>query len=258
MFVDTHTHLYDDRLTEPKQDEMIRRAFESGVNKLYMPNCDQTTIAGMMRIAGDFPGQCLPMMGLHPTYVKEDFEAELAIVREWLDKETFAAIGEIGLDYYWDNAADVVERQKIAFGRQIDWALEKGLPIVIHSRDATPDCIDIVRRKQTGSLRGIFHCFSGSLEEAEQIIALDFKIGIGGIITYKSNRELQDVVSKVPLESIVLETDAPYLSPVPYRGKRNESGYIPFIAEKIAELRNLSIEELGRITTETASKLFPC
>ncbi len=256
MFVDTHTHLYDDRLSEPKQDEMIRRAFEAGVNKLYMPNCDQHTIPGMMRIAGAFPGQCLPMMGLHPTYVKEDFETELAIVRDWLEKETFAAVGEIGLDYYWDKT--FVAEQKESFSRQIDWALEKSLPIVIHSREATQDCIDIVRGKQNGALRGIFHCFSGTMEEAEQIIALDFKLGIGGIITYKSNRELQDIVSKVPVESIVLETDAPYLSPVPYRGKRNESGYIPFIAEKVAELRGLSIEELGRITSGTAAKLFPC
>lgn len=256
MFVDTHTHLYDDRLTEQKQDEMIRRAFEAGVSKLYMPNCDQHTIPGMMRIAGDFPGQCLPMMGLHPTYVKDDFETELAIIREWLQKEEFAAVGEIGLDYYWDKTPAVIERQKIAFSRQIDWALEFDLPIVIHSREATPDCIAIVREKQNGSLRGIFHCFSGTMEEAEQIIALGFQLGIGGIITYKSNRELQDIVARVPLESILLETDAPYLSPVPYRGKRNESGYIPFIAEKIAELRNLSIEEIGRVTTEASEKLF--
>lgn len=256
MFVDTHTHLYDDRLTEPKQDEMIRRAFETGVNKLYMPNCDQHTIPGMMRIAAAFPGQCLPMMGLHPTYVKDDFESELAIVREWLQKEKFAAVGEIGLDYYWDSTAAVIERQKIAFSRQIDWALEFNLPIVIHSRESTQDCIDIVREKQQGSLRGIFHCFSGTMTEAEQIIALGFRLGIGGIITYKSNRELQDIVSRVPLESILLETDAPYLSPVPYRGKRNESGYIPFIAEKIAELRKLSIEEIGRVTSEAAEKLF--
>ncbi len=258
MFVDTHTHLYDDRLTEPKQDEMIRRAFDAGVGKLYMPNCDQHTIPGMMRIAGAFPGQCVPMMGLHPTYVKEDFETELAIVSEWLQKEKFAAVGEIGLDYYWDKAPEVIERQKTAFRRQIDWALEHKLPIVIHSREATQDCIDIVRQKQNGALRGIFHCFSGSIEEAEQIIELGFKLGIGGVITYKSNRELQDLVARVPLESIVLETDAPYLSPVPYRGKRNESGYIPFIAEKIAELRDISIEEVGRATSETASKLFPC
>lgn len=254
MFVDTHTHLYDDRLTESKQDEMIRRAFDAGVRKLYMPNCDQHTIAGMMRIAGAFPGQCLPMMGLHPTYVKEDFESELAIVREWLDKSSFAAVGEIGLDYYWDKT--FVAEQKASFARQIDWALEKGLPIVIHSREATQDCIEIVRQKQNGSLRGIFHCFSGSMDEAEQIIALNFQLGIGGIITYKSNRELQDVVSRVPIESIVLETDAPYLSPVPYRGKRNESGYIPFIAEKVAELRGMSIEELGAATSATAAKLF--
>ncbi len=254
MFVDTHTHLYDDRLTEPKQDEMIRRAFEAGVEQLYMPNCDQHTIPGMMRIAQAFPDQCLPMMGLHPTYVKDDFETELAIVREWLDKQAFAAIGEIGLDYYWDKTH--VAQQKIAFERQIDWALEFSRPIVIHSRDSTADCIDIVRSKQNGDLRGVFHCFGGTMEEAEQIIDLGFLLGIGGVITYKSNKSLQEIVQQVPLEHMVLETDAPYLSPVPFRGKRNESSYIMFVAEKLAELRGITIEEVGKLTTETAHKLF--
>jgi TatD DNase family protein len=254
MFVDTHTHLYDDRLNDAKQDEMIRRALDAGIQKLYMPNCDQHTIAGMMRIAQTFPGQCLPMIGLHPTYVKADYQAELDMVKSWLDKERFAAIGEIGLDYYWDKT--FVEEQKSAFSQQIDWALQYKLPIVIHSRESIVDCIELVRAKQTGSLKGIFHCFSGTMDEAQQIIDLGFLLGIGGVVTYKSNKVLQEIVQTLPLESFVLETDAPYLSPVPYRGKRNESSYLTFIAEKIGELRNISIEEVGKATTANAAKLF--
>lgn len=254
MFIDTHTHLYDDRLNESKQDEMIRRALDAGVEKLYMPNCDQYTIPGMMRIADAFPGQCLPMMGLHPTYVKEDFEAELAIAQAWLDKASFAAIGEIGLDYYWDKT--FVAQQKTAFTQQIDWALQYNLPIVIHSRESTADCIEIVHSKQNGNLRGIFHCFTGTKAEAQQIVDLGFLLGIGGVITYKSNKELQETVQEVPLESIVLETDSPYLSPVPFRGKRNESSYITFVAEKVAELRGISLEEVGRATTSAAEGIF--
>lgn len=254
MFVDTHTHLYDDRLNPQKQDEMIRRALDAGIQKLYMPNCDQHTIPGMMRIANSFPGQCLPMIGLHPTYVKADYEAELAIVREWLEKESFAAIGEIGLDYYWDKT--FVAEQKESFSRQIDWALEFKLPVVIHSRESMQDCIDIVCSKQNGNLKGIFHCFSGNMEEARAITDLGFLLGIGGVVTYKSNKMLQEVVQQIPMEALVLETDAPYLSPVPFRGKRNESSYLTFIAEKVAEIRNVSIEEVGLATTANAGKLF--
>ncbi len=254
MFIDTHTHLYDDRLNEAKQDEMIQRALDAGVKRMYMPNCDQHTIPGMMRIAQAFPESCLPMIGLHPTYVKDTYKEELTVVREWLEKEKFAAIGEIGLDYYWDKT--FVAQQKESFAQQIDWALEYGLPVVIHSREATADCIDIVRSKQNGSLRGVFHCFSGTQEEAKQIVDLGFLLGIGGVITYKSNKELQEVVQAAPPQSLVLETDAPYLSPVPYRGKRNESAYIQFVAEKVAELRGISIEDLGKTTTANAEKLF--
>jgi TatD DNase family protein len=254
MFIDTHTHLYDDRLNEGKQDEMIHRAFDAGIQKMYMPNCDQYTIPGMMRIAESFPGKCLPMMGLHPTYIKQDYQAELDIVQEWLGKEGFAAIGEIGLDYYWDKT--YVDQQKDAFSKQIDWAIEKKLPIVIHSREAIDDCIAIVRDKQKGDLRGIFHCFNGSHEQARQIIELGFLLGIGGVVTYKSNKELQEIVQTVPIESLVLETDAPYLSPVPFRGKRNESSFITFVAEKVAQLRGISMEELGRATSANAAKLF--
>jgi TatD DNase family protein len=256
MFVDTHTHLYDDRLDEARQDDMIRRAFDAGVDKMYMPNCDRHTIPGMMRIAEAFPGKCLAMMGLHPTYVKEDFREELAIVKEWLDKQRFAAVGEIGLDYYWDKT--YLAQQKEAFAQQIDWALEHDLPIVIHSREATDDCIALVRSKQNGKLHGVFHCFSGTAEQARQIADLGFVLGIGGVVTFKSNKELQALVQQMPIESLVLETDAPYLAPVPFRGKRNESAYIPFVAEKIAELRDISIEDLGQATSANAAKLFPC
>jgi TatD DNase family protein len=254
MFIDTHTHLYDDRLNDSKQDEMIQRAFDAGVETLYMPNCDQHTIPGMMRIAESFAGRCIPMMGLHPVYVKDDYQEELAIIEDWLKKQSFAAVGEIGLDYYWDKAH--IAQQKIAFEQQIDWALEHNLPIVIHSRESTADCIDIVRSKQQGKLKGIFHCFSGGMEEAQQIIDLGFVLGIGGVVTYKNSKELQQVVKNVPLESFVLETDAPYLPPTPFRGKRNESSYLTFIAEKIAEIREISMEEVGTATTATARKVF--
>lgn len=254
MFIDTHTHLYDDRLDIAAQDSMIQRAIDAGVSKMYMPNCDQHTIPGMMRIATDWPANCLPMIGLHPCYVKEQVAEELAIVQAWLEKERFTAVGEIGLDYYWDKT--FVPQQQAAFEQQIDWALQYDLPIVIHSRESTQDCIDIVSRKQNGQLKGIFHCFSGTLDEARQIMEIGgFALGIGGVVTYK-NSGLQPTVQEIPLEYLVLETDAPYLTPVPYRGKPNESGYIPFIAAKVAELKNISIEELAKITTENAHKIF--
>ncbi len=254
MFIDTHTHLYDDRLDARQQDEMIRRAFDAGVEKLYMPNCDRNTIAGMLRITKTFPDQCFPMMGLHPTYVKGNFQEELNIVQHWLGREQFAAIGEIGLDYYWDKT--FIKQQKDAFAQQIDWALEHDLPIVIHSRESTEDCIEMVRSKQNGKLRGVFHCFSGTMEQAMQVVELQFMLGIGGTVTYKSNRILAEVVQQIPLESLVLETDAPYLAPVPFRGKRNESAFIRFVAEKLAELRGLSLQELATATTANAEKLF--
>ncbi len=254
MFIDTHTHLYDDRLNAGEQDAMIQRALDAGVHKLYMPNCDHSTIEGMMRIARAWPAECLPMMGLHPCYVKEDFEQELAIVSDWLTKEKFSAIGEIGLDYYWDKT--FVPQQKQAFEWQIDRALEYDLPIVIHSRESTQDCIDIVRSKQNGKLSGIFHCFSGTLSEAEQIITLGgFYLGIGGVVTYK-NSTLQPVVQEVPLEYIVLETDAPYLTPIPHRGRKNESSFLPLIGMKIAELKQMCVEKVATITTMNAHKIF--
>lgn len=251
MFIDTHTHLYDEQLAIDPQH--IQRAIDAGVRKMYMPNCDSSTIAGMMEIADKWKDNCAPMMGLHPCYVKENYQDELAVVEQWLQKERFAAIGEIGLDYYWDKT--FVNQQQQAFEQQIDWALQYDLPIVIHSRESTQACIDTVQSKQNGSLKGIFHCFSGTIEEANQVIELGLYLGIGGVVTFKK-ASLADIVKDVPLEHIVLETDAPYLAPVPYRGKRNESSYIPLIAAKIAELKNLSVEEVASVTTQNAQKIF--
>ncbi|RYE22348.1 MAG: TatD family deoxyribonuclease [Sphingobacteriales bacterium] len=252
MFIDTHTHLYDEQLMA-EEEAMIQRALDAGVHRMYMPNCDSSTIEGMMHLAQKYPQHCLPMMGLHPVYVKENYKGELAIVQEWLGKQKFAAVGEIGLDYYWDKT--FVPQQKEAFELQIDWALQYDIPIVIHSRESTQDCIDVVRSKQNGKLKGIFHCFSGTLREAQQVIDLGFYLGIGGVVTFKK-AGLAEIVQQLPLDNIVLETDAPYLAPTPYRGKRNESAYIPLIADKIAELKQVRIEEVARITTANAEKVF--
>jgi TatD DNase family protein len=253
IFIDTHTHLYEEQLNADEK-EMIQRAIDAGVHKMYMPNCDSTTIEGMMRIAAAWPQHCLPMMGLHPVYVKDNCEAELAIVKQWLEKEKFTAIGEIGLDYYWDKTH--VAQQKQAFEQQIDWALQYNLPIVIHSRESTQDCIDIVRSKQNGNLKGIFHCFSGTIEEARQVVALGFYLGIGGVVTFKKST-LPDIIKEIGLQHIVLETDAPYLAPMPYRGKRNESSYIPLIAAKVAEVLAVDVAVVAQTTTATAAQLFP-
>lgn len=252
MYIDTHTHLYDEQLMA-EEDAMINRAIAAGVTRMYMPNCDSSTIDTMMHLAKKWPANCLPMMGVHPCYIKENYESELNNAAQWLEKEKFYAIGEIGLDYYWDLSFKT--QQQEAFERQIDWALQYNLPIVIHSRESTQDCIDIVRKKQNGSLRGIFHCFSGTGNEAEQIIDLGLYLGIGGVVTFKK-ASLADIVKATPLEYIVLETDAPYLAPVPYRGKRNESSYIPLIAAKIAELKSMPVEEVAGITTQNAEKIF--
>jgi TatD DNase family protein len=207
----------------------------------------------MLKLADMYPDNCLPMMGLHPCYVKEGFRKELEIVEQQLEARKYYAVGEIGLDYYWDLTYKT--EQIDAYEYQIRLALKHQLPIVVHSRESTQDCIDVARRNQTGSLKGIFHCFSGTLAEARQIIDMGLYLGIGGVVTY-SKGTLPDIVKEVPLESIVLETDAPYLSPVPHRGKRNESSYIPIIAAKIADLKGLPIEDVARITTENAQKVF--
>ncbi|MCD6012413.1 MAG: hydrolase TatD [Flavipsychrobacter sp.] len=253
MFVDTHTHLYDEKLMADK--DQIQRAVSAGVTKMYMPNCDSSTVDDMLQLANQWPANCLPMMGLHPTYVKENYKDELAAVKEWLEKRKFYAVGEIGIDYYWD--LTYKQQQIEVFETQIDWALNYNLPIVIHSRESTRDCIEVVRRKQNGKLRGIFHCFSGTMQEAQEVTELGLFLGIGGVVTYPKG-DLPQIVKEIALEHIVLETDAPYLAPVPHRGKRkNESSFIPVIAQKIAELKDCTIEEVAATTTANAACIFP-
>ncbi len=251
IFIDTHTHLYDEQLLSDY--EQINRAVSAGVERMYMPNCDSGTIGPMLLLADKYPQQCMPMMGLHPCYVKDDYMNELSVVSNWLNDRKFSAIGEIGLDYYWDRTWK--DQQIEAFEYQIDLALQHKLPIVIHSRESTPDCINIVERKQKGSLKGIFHCFSGTLDEAVAIVNLGFCLGIGGVITYKKSF-LPELLKSISIESIVLETDAPYLAPVPHRGKRNESSYIPIIAAKVAEVYGVSIDEVAEVTTANAIRVF--
>ncbi len=251
-FIDTHTHLYDTLFDEDRK-EVIQSAVAAGVQRMYLPNCNSITIQPMLDMVRQWPEHCFPMIGLHPCYVKDDYKKELALMEDWLHKEQFVAIGETGLDYYWEKTH--IDQQKEAFSLQMDWALQLNLPIVIHTRNSMTDSIELVRQKQNGNLKGIFHCFGGTAAEAQQITALGFHIGIGGIATFK-NSTLPEVLQTVALENIVLETDAPYLAPVPYRGKRNESAYIPLIAERLATIKQCSVEDIASITYQNALKLF--
>ena len=250
--IDTHCHLY---LEEFKADIdlIIERARAIGVSKFYLPAINSEVIDDMLALETRFPNECIAMMGLHPCYVKENYREELAIAQNWLNQRPFVAIGEIGLDYYWDKT--FVKEQQEAFSIQMQWALDKNLPIVIHTRNAMQETIEAVKPFAAKGLRGIFHCFSGSKESAEQIVKMGFYLGIGGVITYK-NAGLSQALERISLENLVLETDSPYLTPVPFRGKRNESSYLVYIIDKLAEAKNLSSEEVAAITTANAQKIF--
>ena len=252
MITDTHCHLYSDAFDADRQ-EMMKRANAQGVSRFYLPAIDSTVTAAMLQMEVDYPGQCFAMMGLHPCSVKEDYASELQMAEEWLNRRSFAAIGETGLDFYWDTT--FVPQQYTAFRTQATWAKQYAVPLVIHSRQSTQECIAVVKEMQDGRLRGIFHCFGGSLDEALQIIDLGFYLGIGGVITYK-NSGLAGVIAQLPMDNIVLETDAPYLTPVPYRGKRNEPAYLPYVVKKIAEAKDMSLEDVMEITTSNAKLLF--
>lgn len=252
MFIDTHTHLYAEEFN-PDRTHIIKKAITSGVKKMYLPNIDSTSIDGMLQLEKEFPENCFAMMGLHPCSVNENVESELKLVEEWLGKRKFCAVGEIGIDLYWDKT--FFEQQKMAFKKQIDWALKYELPIVIHCRDAFDEIFDVLI-SYNKLPKGIFHCFSGNLEQANKIISLNkFKLGIGGVVTFK-NSGLDKVVEHIDMSHLVLETDSPYLAPVPFRGKRNESGYLVMIAEKVAALKNLSIAEVAEVTSNNADKIF--
>ena len=250
--IDTHCHLYAQEFNDDR-DAMIERAIQQGVEQFYLPAIDSTEIDGMLALEEKYPGVCIAMMGLHPCYVKENYQAELAIVKDWLDKRPFAAVGEIGLDFYWDS--NFKEQQCEAFNLQMNWALAKNLPIVIHTRNAMQETIDMVKPFAAKGLKGIFHCFSGSYESAQQIINIGFLLGIGGVITYK-NAGLGEVLLNIGLEHLVLETDAPYLTPVPFRGKRNESSYLQYVIEKLSDIKQISKEEIAAVTTANAERLF--
>lgn len=251
-FIDTHAHIYDSQFDEDIS-EVLEKCREAGVGHIYMPNIDHTSIDGMLELEHRYPEQCIPMMGLHPTSVKKNFEKELYIVEEWLHSRHFAAVGEIGLDYYWDTS--FAEQQREAFRIQIGWAKEFGLPIVIHTRDSFEDSIEIVEELHDDRLSGVFHCFTGTADEAKRIKEVGFYVGLGGVSTFK-NGGMDKVIPDIPAEQIVLETDSPYLAPVPHRGKRNEPTYIPLIAKKIAEYRQTDIEAIAEITTSNATALF--
>lgn len=250
--IDTHTHLYE-RQFQSDRDAMIQRAFAAGVSPLLIPNVDSSTITPMLQVCEKYPEQILPMMGLHPCYVKPDtYTKELALVYEYLQKQKFVAVGEIGIDMHWDKST--LEIQKEAFHQQCDWALEFNLPVAIHARESNYILIELLKNRSSNPT-GVFHCFTGSVEEAKEILKLGFYLGIGGVVTYK-NTNLRDTLKHIPLDNIVLETDAPYLPPVPHRGKRNESAYTQLVAEMLCTVYEMSYEEIANHTTANAKRLF--
>ncbi len=250
--IDTHAHLYLEQFEEDRV-EVMQKALQNGVERIYLPNIDSSSIDSMLEMEKKFPGKCFAMIGLHPCSVKENYEEELEIVKKWLDKRKFVAIGEIGIDLYWDKS--FFEQQKDAFLRQIEWAKSLGIPIVIHSRDATDVIIELLNPVADERLRGIFHCFTGTVEQANAITEMGFLLGIGGVLTFK-NAGLDKTIQEVDLKHLVLETDSPYLAPVPFRGKRNESSYVLNVAKKLAEIKKVELKKIARITTENALNLF--
>lgn len=250
--IDTHSHLYAEEF-DADRDLMLDRAKLAGISRIYMPAIDSTTHQGLMALSESHPDYCIPMMGLHPCYVDENMEQELSIVQDWLEKKQFAAIGEVGLDFYHSTAFS--DKQREAFRRQIEMALSHTLPLIIHSRSSMDECIKMIATHGQGLVKGIFHCFGGDLRQANKILELGFLLGIGGVVTYK-NAGLASIVEALPLEALVLETDAPYLSPVPYRGKRNETAYITEVAKKIASIKGVDLEAVIEITNANAKKIF--
>lgn len=253
MFIDTHAHLYHKQF-ESDCEEMLTRAVDAGVKKLFLPNIDHESIEGMHALCDAHPDLCFPMMGLHPCSVGADSAKDLAEVERLLAQGRYFAVGEIGIDLYWDKA--FLAQQQEAFRQQVRWAKELALPIVIHCRESFQEVFSIVEEENDASLRGVFHCFTGTPEQARMIVELGgFKLGIGGVITYPKSG-LAQTMKEVGAEHCVLETDAPYLAPVPYRGKRNESGYIPLVAHVLAEATERSLDDIARITTANAEQLF--
>jgi TatD DNase family protein len=251
--IDTHAHLYSKQFKD-ERDDMIRRALAAGVSQMFLPNIDVPSIEPMLDLEAVFPGQCHAMMGLHPCSVEADYESVLTTIEAHLGARKWAGIGETGLDRHWDLTH--FEQQRASFARHIEWAKDLGRPLIIHARKANEPCLELVKKGQDGRLRGIFHCFSGTLDEARQMVDLGFMLGIGGTITYPNAPDVREAVQHIGLEHIVLETDAPYLPPVPHRGKRNESAYIRLVADMVSEVKVLPITEVARVTTANALRMF--
>jgi TatD DNase family protein len=253
ILIDTHAHTYLKEFDHDRK-ESIERAISAGVQKILLPNIDSTSINDMLKLSSEFPEICLPMMGLHPTSVDENYENELNLVETWLKKQKFIAIGEIGMDLYWDKSTQQIQAE--AFLTQCEWAVEYQLAVSIHTRSATYETIQILKSMKQCP-KGVFHCFSGSVEEGKEITKLGFKLGIGGVVTYK-NSTLPEILKNFKPQDLVFETDSPYLPPTPHRGKRNESSYIPLIAQKVADTYEMNINEIAEITSANAKELFYC
>ena len=251
-YTDTHTHLYSEEF-QADQSEMMQRAFAAGVSRFFVPAIDSSCTQAMYELEANYPEQVFLMTGLHPTYVKDNYEDELAHVERQLNERKFYAIGEIGIDLYWDKTH--IEEQKIAFRTQIQWAKKYKLPIVIHCREAFDEIFAVLESEKGPDLFGIFHCFTGTKAQALQAISYNMKLGIGGVATFK-NGMIDQFLHEIPLNHLVLETDSPYLAPAPHRGKRNESAYIPVVAQKLAEIYGLPIDEIAQITTQNSRDVF--
>ena len=252
VLTDTHTHLYAEEF-DTDRAEMMQRAIEKGVTRFFVPSIDSSYTQKMKTLKADYPNNVHLMMGLHPTYVKENYKEELAHVEQELETGNYVAVGEIGVDLYWDKT--FLKEQMEAFQMQIQWAKKYKLPINIHCRDAFEEVFEVLEKEKGEDLKGIFHCFTGTLEDAKRAISYNLKLGIGGVSTFK-NGKIDQFLNEIDLKHIVLETDAPYLAPVPFRGKRNESSYTVLVAEKLSDLYGISLEEIARITTENSKDVF--
>lgn len=249
--IDTHSHIYGPEFDDDRAD-VLQRAMQAGVDKVLLPNINEESIASMLQVAGEYPGVCYPMMGLHPEDVKEDWSEVLDRMETKLDG--MIAVGEVGLDFYWDSTFR--KEQIDAFERQICWAKEHGLPLVVHMRKAEQELLEAMERHKSDGLRGVFHCFGGSKETAARMLKHEgFVLGIGGVVTFKNSR-LAETLRHVPLDRIVLETDAPYLAPVPCRGKRNEPSYVVHVAKFLSNIYNVSLEEVNAVTNSTVGRVF--
>ncbi len=252
QLTDTHTHLYYETDTAQRAG-LMQRCFDNGINRLFLPNVDVASLAQVYDLVSAYPDNCYPMLGLHPCSVKDDWEQVLATIQASHQQNKIYAIGEIGIDLYWDKTT--LPQQIAAFKQQIAWAKQLKLPIVIHCRDAFNEVFEVLEQEQGDDLRGIFHCFTGNLEQAQKVIALGFYLGIGGVVTYK-NAGLDKILPQIDLSHIVLETDSPYLSPVPHRGKPNESSYLIYVAQKVADVYQVALEVVADITTANSKKIF--